>query len=480
MKMSNNWLGLVLSIIYIVAIVGLSSFCYKRKKFTMDETRIFIHIGLCNWWLIAWVYFDNYIFASIVPALLIIFNILNYRYHLLPGIETKDKKKRHLGSVWYALALFILSLVLFRNTFYMYTGAIAILILGYGDGLATLIGSYFGKHKFGVKEKSVEGSFTLLLMAFLIGTILLQSMYPTSMVAAYALYISVFATMVELFAPGGTDNLFLPLGVALYTYLLTKFTWFEPIAIGFTITGVIIFIIMATKTLTPGASICSLIFGTAIFALAGPVVYGAVLIFYLTSILLEHGHKKSLKQKLRNLNQVEEDGLAIVLFAIMYYFTGSEIALVASFVAVAGATADTWSSGLGYYSKERVRSIITGKVIPKGESGGITQLGTTGAFLGSLLIALFSLLAPGENLIARFLLILGFGFFTSIIDSIFGVFLQVKYYDEAKGLILEERPKNMKGIKKVSGYRFLTNGMVNFVTVMISCVLCCSVMLLIF
>ncbi len=478
--MNNNFLGLIMSVIYIVVVVGLASFCYKKKKFTVNESRSFIHIGLCNWWLIAWIYFDNYWIASIVPLFLLIFNILNYRFHLVPGIENVSKNKRHLGSIWYSLALLLLTFVFFQNKVYMYIGAISILSLGYGDGLATLIGDYFGKHKFGVRNKSAEGSFTMLFITFLLITILLQNVFPTEVVASYALYISVFATLVELFAPGGTDNLLVPLLTAGYTYLLVRYSWFMPIALSFTTTSIIIYIVLLTRKLTPAASFWSIILGTAVYVLAGPVPYACVLLFYLTSIMIEHGHKKPLSEKQRNLTQVEEDSLATVLFAIMYYFTGSEAALVAVFVSIAGATSDTWSSGLGYYSKEKVRSILTGKPLPKGESGGVTQLGTMGAFLGSLLIALFSLLMPGGNLLLRFILVLGFGFFTSIIDSIFGVFLQVKYYDEAKGLVLEKRPKNMKGIKKISGYPFLTNGMVNFVTVMMGSVLSAIVSIFLF
>lgn len=476
----SNWLGLLVSTIYVALVVGISSLCYKKKKFTEEESRKFIHIGVCNWWLLAWIFFDNYIIASILPAIMVVLNYYNFRFGFIPGMEPKEKKKRSMGTVWYALSVFILTILLFQQKENLYIGALAILILGYGDGLAGLLGSAFGKHKIEVGNKSMEGSLVVLLLSFLISIILLQALFPAEQVAIYSLYIAVFATMVEAFSPKGSDNLFLPLGVALFTYLLVTYQWFMPIATAFTVTSAIVFMILVKKSLTPLAAFSSLILGTAIYVLAGPVPFGALILFFLTSTMIEHYHKKSLKEKQRNLNQVEENGLAALLFSIMYAFTGSEIALIAIFVSIAGATADTWSSGIGYYSKERVKSIITGKPLPKGESGGVTKLGTLGAVLGALLIALFSLLAPGEHILTRFLLVFGFGFFTSILDSIFGVFLQVKYYDKEKGIILEKKPKNMKGIEKVSGYHFLTNGMVNFVTIMISCILCCLLSIIIF
>ena len=43
----------------------------------------------------------------------------------------------------------------------------------------------------------------------------------------------------------------------------------------------------------------------------------------------------------------------------MYYGTGSEVALVCLFTAIAGACSDTWGSGIGYYSKEKVLNVLT-------------------------------------------------------------------------------------------------------------------------
>ncbi|MEG2447527.1 MAG: DUF92 domain-containing protein [Bacilli bacterium] len=476
----SNWLGLLVSVIYILAVLGLASFCYKKKKLTALESRKFAHIGLCNWWLIAWIFFDNYIFASILPAIFIIINYCNYRFNFIPGIEEKVEKKRTMGTVWYTISLFILSVLLFQHKSFLFIGAIAILILGYGDGLAGLIGSIFGKHKLGVNNKSVEGSLTVFIMSFIISVLLLQSFMTTNMTLVYGLYIAMFAMMVELYSPKGLDNLLLPLGVALYAYLLTShFAFIESFALGFTISSLVVFFILIKKSLTVTASFWALILGSAIYVLSGPIVFGALIFFFLSSTLIEHYHHKPLEEKQRNLNQVIENSFACLLFSIMYFITGSEIALTAAFVSIAGATADTWSSSIGYYSKSKVKSILTGKPLPKGESGGVTWLGSFGALLGSLLVALLSLLAPTENMLMRFIIVLGFGLFTSLIDSIFGILLQIKYYNKKTGEVLEKKPKQMGNIERISGYSFLTNGMVNFTTIMISAILSCIVSLLI-
>ena len=157
----------------------------------------------------------------------------------------------------------------------------------------------------------------------------------------------------------------------------------------------------------------------------------------------------------------------------MYYFTKNEIAIIGCLTAIAGSTSDTWSSGIGYYSKERVKTLFSRKEFPKGSSGGVTKLGLLGGLAGSLLIALFSLFLALEHVGASFLLIFVFGFFTTLLDSIFGELFQVKYFDKVKEEFLETKPKGNKNVVKISGFSFLTNGVVNLVTVVISSLLSC-------
>ena len=255
---------------------------------------------------------------------------------------------------------------------------------------------------------------------------------------------------------------------------------FLKFGIAFSITGIIVFVSMLNGLLTYGGGFAAMVLGTAVFYLNGPVVFWALILFFVTSAMLEHYHKKPKKDKVKDIRDVIENGLPCLLFGIMYYATGSEIALVCEMTAIAGVTADTWSSGLGYFSKEKVRSILTWKPIPKGESGGVTRLGMAGAVFGALFIALFSSVLGGDNIIPRFAIVFFFGVFTSLLDSLFGILLQVKYYDEKEGVILEKKPKSMKGIRKVSGYDFITNGMVNFLTSMIAALLAGMVAFLVF
>ena len=102
----------------------------------------------------------------------------------------------------YAIAMLILAFVLFRYPDYQYIGAIAILILGYGDGIGGLVSEYIGRHKFPIPHKTAEGSFTVFIISFIIAAALLEALAMTDMTITYAFFIACFATITELFSVG--------------------------------------------------------------------------------------------------------------------------------------------------------------------------------------------------------------------------------------------------------------------------------------
>ena len=475
----TNILGIVVSLVYIAIIMAIASFCYQKKQFSIEDSRKFVHVGLSNWWLIAMLFFDNWIWASILPACFIVINLLNLKFNFIKGIE-RPKTQKSLGTVYYCVALTILSVVLFRTEQLKYIGAIAVLILGYADGIGGLISEYLGKHEFGFGHKTAEGSFAVFTISFVISYVLFNMLLYSDLALEYSFFIACFATMIELFSVGGIDNLTLPLGTALVTYMLIREPLFTKFSLAFAISGLVVWVALLNRMLSYAGGISAMVLGVIMFYYDGPVAALAVIFFFLTSAILEHYHNIPKEEKVKSFVQVMENAIPFIMFGLMYYGTNSEVALVCLYTAIAGACSDTWGSGIGYYSKEKVLNVLTFKPIKKGESGGITMLGTLGEFLGALAIALMSLLLGGKNMVARALIILVFGFFTAYLDSIFGILLQVKYYNKKTGDLKETKPKDMTGYEKISGYGFIDNSMVNFLTIMISSLLAGMLAFLVF
>lgn len=184
-----------------------------------EGTRKFIHIGVANWWFIAMYFFDKWQFAILVPALFVVVNYISYKKQVFTSMERTNGNSP--GTVYYALSLLILSFLTFREGSYPVIGLMGILVMGYGDGLAAVVGQAYGKHHFKVLNttKSVEGSLAMFISSFIVAILVLYISSAPSMLL-YALLISLAATIIELFSIKGLDNLTVPLLTSLMYYLL--------------------------------------------------------------------------------------------------------------------------------------------------------------------------------------------------------------------------------------------------------------------
>lgn len=217
----NNIIGILISIVFVFLIIGIASFLKKMNILDMEGSRKFIHIGVSNWWIIAMIFFDNNISAAIVPGLFVIINYISYKKQIFNAME-RDGSRKDLGTVYYAISLLILSLTTFNNKELSYIGALGILIMGYGDGFAAIVGTSFGKHRFKIfgNHKSIEGSLTMFLFSFIVSIIILYIFNPVS-ILFFSFTLALLSTILELFSPIGLDNLTVPLGSAMFFYIMT-------------------------------------------------------------------------------------------------------------------------------------------------------------------------------------------------------------------------------------------------------------------
>jgi len=212
-----NILGLVLSYVLVFVIIGLSTLLQKKGILGDEGARKFIHIGVSNWWLLAMFTFDDVWFAIIPPITFIILNYYSYKTNLIKSMERSGNG--NLGTVYFPISLLILVVLTFGVTFNPLIGAIGILTLGYGDGLAAAIGSKWGKRKL-IYGKSVEGSLTMLLATFIVTFTLLAFNFSFPIALSVALVLAISATVIELYTPKGLDNLTVPLLTSLIYYLI--------------------------------------------------------------------------------------------------------------------------------------------------------------------------------------------------------------------------------------------------------------------
>lgn len=216
--MKRNIFGLIASMVYILIIILSAKIFDKSGK---EASRKYIHIMLSNWWIIAMIFFDSPVFACIGPGLFIIINFISYKYNLIKAMEREENEKDGLGTVYYAVSLFILAYLTFGKLNNTVLGLCAIIVMGYADGMAAIIGKAVKSPSFkiGNTKKTLAGSLTMLTITFII-----VSGYLVFNNVAYwfvkAIIISLIITFIEAISIKGTDNLTVPLITAGLLFLI--------------------------------------------------------------------------------------------------------------------------------------------------------------------------------------------------------------------------------------------------------------------
>ena len=131
-----------------------------------------------------------------------------------------------------------------------------------------------------------------------------------------------------------------------------------------------------------------------------------LLAFFVSSNLLS-------KAKTRNERQVLANGGVAALAAL----AGSWTAFAG---ALAAATADTWATEIGRYSRKPPRLITTGKPVPAGTDGGMTLVGTVGGIAGAAFMAALAFLFEPRVAVA----VVVAGILGMLLDSLRGAMVQ--------------------------------------------------------
>lgn len=204
-----------MSFLFVFLILITSTILGRLKLLSNEGTRKFIHISVSNWWIIGMTYFDNKTYASIVPVVFIILNYISYRFNVIKAME-RNEGKNDLGTVYFPISLLVLVLITFSSYSHPYVGALGILIMGYGDGFAAIIGKKFGRQKFHVlgNEKTIEGSLAMFAFSFIIASILFSIYAPTGLILK-GVFIAAIAAFIEALSPYGLDNLTVPILISL-------------------------------------------------------------------------------------------------------------------------------------------------------------------------------------------------------------------------------------------------------------------------
>ena len=164
---------------------------------------------------------DNWLAAALALVLFaaIVYPVLAFAERFKGFSELLTEKKQ--GEIKKSLLLLFLSAAAIVAVFWgvfgeMYIASAGILMWGFSDAAAALIGKRFGKHKTGVKfadpEKTWEGTGAMCAISFIVGTaaLLIMSGAPWYYCLAASAATSVFGAYTELVSKGGNDTVTVP------------------------------------------------------------------------------------------------------------------------------------------------------------------------------------------------------------------------------------------------------------------------------
>lgn len=166
----DQWTGLAISYGFIFAVIGVAQALLHSGMLGAATTRKVVHIGVAHWWVIAMLFIDDLLVALIGPVSFILINWYSYRTHVFAAMEHSEPRK-NLGTVYFPVALTALVALTWSGIFPRWYGLVAILVLGWGDGSASLVGEriarFSRKGRFVVPggTKSVAGTAAMFLVS---------------------------------------------------------------------------------------------------------------------------------------------------------------------------------------------------------------------------------------------------------------------------------------------------------------------------
>lgn len=209
---------LLLSFLAILLLIIITESLWRGGKLHIETSRKIIHIGTGV--IIAfWPYFLSWTIIQLASLVLLAVILVSYRFKIFKSIHST--KRLTAGEILYPVGIGLCALIEPAHWVFM----IAVLHLTLADGLAALAGVKYGKttrYTIISHGKSLAGSFTFLIVSFLIFSIAshilpehqLPVMYGWFLLSALAL------TVVENLSWYGLDDITVPVAVIVILTLL--------------------------------------------------------------------------------------------------------------------------------------------------------------------------------------------------------------------------------------------------------------------
>lgn len=349
---------------------------------------------------------------------------------------------KSFGTLFYPLGILSAYLVLYHHPFNYFR--IALLLLTVSDTSANLVGSIIHQNTYFKVTKEKKSLFGLLAFS-LTALGIFYLFLPDSLLSNkfYLIFLILASINFELISFRGSDNLSIPLGIAM---IFSSGNLFHPEKLLFLVITIIVvaagcYMFFRLRFLTRAGSLSAYLLGIYLFGILGINWAIPVIFFFTSSVLFTKIHAAFNKEKStishpRNSWQVLANSLASIIFSAIYLWSEQPVFMFIFMASVAAVNADTWASEIGPVFNKKCLSLSTFKKGTAGISGGISIAGSLAALIGSFTVAILSYYLFFNEFDFKIIMIITLsGFFASFIDSLLGAFVEpvlnrMKYFSE--------------------------------------------------
>ena len=222
--MHGDLAGVILSFAVVTLFLGLSFVVVKFGRGLFKDScpeiaRKIVHIGVSNWFFIYCYVFETDLWPILGLAFFALANALMNITGLLSTMMGQDSKARNWGLVQYPISIIIVILLKHFGLGDMAAVGCAVLAMGYGDGLASIVGKAVKSKRLGNwTKKTYAGSITMVCVTMIV--VILMKVFIgrvsfSGILVLKAFLVGVFAALVEAFTPFGLDNMSVPIAIFL-------------------------------------------------------------------------------------------------------------------------------------------------------------------------------------------------------------------------------------------------------------------------
>ena len=222
----HNVLVTLLTFVYVFSVPPLMGYLVTNHSLPRDISRKLTHICAGSSIVFLPLFVDGHWSQYLNITVFAVWTVLLIQKGLFAADDdqavktmTRTGNKRELlkGTLYFVLVAMICGTIYYKQP----AGILAMAMLGWGDGLAPIIGTRYGKMKYYIlSDKSIEGSLAFLAGSLAAGLFFTHLIVPESFNVMKIVVIALIATIAEGVSPKEVDNLTIPLTVIAASWLL--------------------------------------------------------------------------------------------------------------------------------------------------------------------------------------------------------------------------------------------------------------------